>query len=138
MPKRRSKIEDQRSYRQSVIRALEDPNLKEGEKAGTSASKTFVSSQILTTGSMAAAFLMDYGDKAFLVTIKRPDDVGSKEPEGKEQVRDILEEFSDLYEAVPAVEGVPDPLQEAPFRTKLLDPKPAFSRDFRETPKRPA
>ena len=42
---------------------------------------------------------MDHEAKAFLVTIKKPDDVGSKESEGKEQVRDILEEFSDLCEA---------------------------------------
>ena len=59
---------------------------------------------------------MDHGAKAlFLVTIKKPDDVGSKKPIGKEQVRDILEEYSDLFEAAPAVEDVHNPLQEAYF-----------------------
>ena len=128
------KIEDH--HRRFIIRAPEDPTLKEGGNAGNSASKTFASSKILTIGSMAAAYLMDHGAKAFLVTIKKPDDdVGSKEPKGKEQARDVLEEYSDLFEAAPAVEDVHNPLREAPFRIELSDPKPVFSRDFQKTPK---
>ena len=79
---------------------------------------------------------MDHGAKAFLVTIKKPDDdVGSKEPKGKEQARDVLEEYSDLFEAAPAVEDVHNPLREAPFQIELSDPKPVFSRDLCKTPK---
>ena len=49
---------------------------------------------------------MDHGAKAlFLVTIEKPDDVGSKKPIGKEQARDILEEYSDLFRGSPSRGG---------------------------------
>ena len=83
------KIDDH--HRRFIVRAPEEPTLKEGCIAGNSASTTFASSKIPTIGSMAAAYLMDHGAKAFLVTIKKPDDVGSRELKGKEQARDVLE-----------------------------------------------
>ena len=78
-----------------------------------------MSSKSLKIGSLAAVYLRDHGGKAFLVNVKKPDDVGSKESKEKEQAREVLKECSDLFEAAPAVENVHSPLQEAPFRIKL-------------------